>query len=153
MGVQVLSAGQIWPEAGGTKIHETTLMNQDTQAVVAVQCPTAHLSPAPGQHHGGTAGPNHCSSGAAAGLLSAVSTFSLSQSQTCSLACPAQTVVSVSLQVKELNLALTLPLVSVALGLSLFVQGAVVLLHIELAWAFFPHLSCRIREHLFHKYL
>lgn len=113
-------------------------MNQDTQAVVAVQCPTAHLSPAPGQHHGGTAGPNHCSSGAAAGLLSAVSTFSLSQSQTCSLACPAQSVVSVSLQVKELNLALTLPLVSVALGLSLFVQGAVVLLHIELARAFFP---------------
>lgn len=81
-------------------------------------------------HQGFTAGmfsPGCC-------LLS--STSSLGQSQAPRPACLAPSMVShrgVCLQMKRLNQALTLPVVSVMLGLSLLVQGGGVLLQIWLA--------------------
>lgn len=89
------------------------------------------LQPACSLCHGGHQCTSQCPSGAAAGIFSPgccllSSTFNLGQSQALRLACLAPTVVShrgLCLQLTVLNLALTLPVVSGTLGLSLLVQG------------------------------
>lgn len=97
---------------------------------------------------------------AAAGVLSAgcclfIPTFKLGPSQIPRPVWLAPSVVSHRgefLQLTELNPALTLPLLSVTVKLSLPIQGVVSYSRYDLL-ALFPLLPCRVRKHLFHKYL
>lgn len=93
------------------------------------------------EHCGGTAGPNHCSPcgcSRAALCMAPLPVWLRIRPAVLHAQLSLWSHRAVNLQATELNLALTLPLVSVALGLSLFVQGGVVLLQIGLAWFFSP---------------
>lgn len=138
-----------------TKTDEITPMNHNTwEFAPAVYNPHASC------FMKGTRALTSIHLGAAAGAFSAgcclfIPTFKLGPSQIPRPVWLAPSVVSYRgefLQLTELNLALTLPLLSVTVRLSLPIQGVVSYSRYDLL-ALFPLLPYGVRKHLFHKYL